>query len=137
LLTEKNKKYLLNLPKILEIENIFLVHGSPNDYLHEYIYPDTPDYVFKEFFKKIKKQIIAMGHTHIPFIKCMDEGLIINSGSVGQPRDGNNKASFCILDNKKFKAEIVRVEYDINKTIQKIIKIGMPQFNGLRLLHGL
>ena len=120
LLNQINKKSLLNLPKILKIENMFLVHGSPKDYLHEYIYPDEADCIFEEFFKIAKKQIIAMGHTHIPFVKKVNNKLILNPGSVGQPRDGNNKASFCILDNKKIEAEIIRVNYDIRKAADKI-----------------
>lgn len=137
LLTEKNKKFLLNLPKKLEIENLFLVHGSPRDYLYEYIYPDTEDDIFEELVKIAKKQIIAMGHTHTPFIKKIGNKLVINPGSVGQPRDGNNKASFCILDNKKLKAEIIRVKYDVKKAADKIMKIGMPHFLAERLFEGI
>ena len=175
LLTEKNKKFLLNLPKIIKHENMFLAHGSPRDYLYEYVYPDTPGFIFKYFLKITKKQIIAFGHTHIPFIKKVGKGLIINAGSVGQPRDGNNKACFCILDNekvktfsstkksakliscvpkiqrifqdiksteyflynKKLKAEIVRVEYDISKAAEKMLKIGMPNFLAERLFQGI
>lgn len=136
LLTEKNKKYLLNLPKKLEIENMFLVHGSPRDYLNEYTYLDTPDYEFKELFKIAKKQIIAMGHTHIPFIKKIEDKLIINPGSVGQPRDGNNKASLCVLDNKKLEAEIIRLDYNIRKAADKIKEIGMPKVLADRLFEG-
>ena len=136
LLTKKNKNFLLKLPKKLEVENMFLVHGSPRDYLYEYIYPDTPDDIFEDFFKIAKKQIIIMEHTHIPFIKKFKEGSIINAGSVGQPRDGNNKACFCILDNEKVKAETVRVEYDISKAADKILKIGMPHFLAERLYQG-
>lgn len=136
LLSERNKKFLLNLPKKIEIRNMFLAHGSPKDYLHEYIYPEEADYIFREFFKITKKQIIAMGHTHIPFIKKFDDKLAINPGSVGQPRDGNNKASFCILDNKKLKAEIIRVDYDIKKAADKIKEIGMPKILANRLFEG-
>lgn len=137
LLIEKNKKFLLKLPKTMKYENIFLVHGSPRDYLYDYTYPETPDSVFDEFFKIAKKKIIVMGHTHIPFIKKIKKGLIINAGSVGQPRDGNNKACFCILDNKKLKAEIVRVKYDVSKAAKKIIRARMPHFHASRLFQGI
>jgi len=137
LLTEKNKKFLLKMPKVIKYENLFIVHGSPRDYLHEYIYPDTPDSIFKDFFNIVKKQIIAMGHSHIPFVKKIKNKLILNPGSVGQPRDGNNKASFCVLDNKNLKAEIVRVKYDIKKAADKIEEIGMPNPISDRLFEGI
>ena len=137
LLTNYNKEFLLKLPETMKIENIFLVHGSPRDYLNEYVYPNTPNYEIKELFKIAKKQIIAMGHTHIPFIKKIGDKLAINPGSVGQPRDGNNKASFCVLDNKKLEAEVVRMGYDIRKAADKIGGIGMPFFISDRLFDGI
>ena len=62
--------------------------------MYEYIYPDTPDYIFEEFFRMAKKQIIAMGHTHIPFVKKFDNKLILNPGSVGQPRGWQQQGWF-------------------------------------------
>ena len=77
-----------------------------------------------------------MGHTHVPFIKNFKGKLAINPSSVGQPRDGNTKTSFCILDTTKKKAEIKRIEYDIKKTADKIKKAGLPIFLAERLFKG-
>lgn len=136
LLTEKNKKFLLKLPKKLLIENMFLVHASPRNNLYEYVYPEAENSVFEEFFKIAKKQIIAMGHTHFPFIRKINDNLIINPGSVGQPRDNNCKASFCVLDNITLKAKIIRIDYDIKKAADKILKIGMPKILAEGLFDG-
>ena len=121
-MTEKNKQFLSDLPNTLEFENAYLVHGSPRDNIWDYIFPDHPNSIFQEFFNEIRKDILIMGHTHVPFVKERKGKLAVNPGSVGQPRDGNPKASLCILDIKTKKAEIKRVEYNIKKTAYKIKK---------------
>lgn len=62
--------------------------------------------------------------------------LIINPGSVGQPRDSNPKASYCILDNKILKAKIIRVAYNIDIAVNKIIMYNLPDFLAKRLFLG-
>jgi predicted phosphodiesterase len=135
-LSQENKQFLFDLPNYLEAEGIYFVHGSPRDYLWEYVYPSCSGWDFREFFKMIKKDILVMGHTHVPFIKQFEGRLAINPGSVGQPRDKDSKACFCIFDTTSKKAEIKRVEYDIKKTADKIIKAGLPVFLAERLFKG-
>ncbi len=136
ILTLKNKQFLLKLPKIIRKDSFFIVHGSPKDALYEYVFPEISSWDFKEFFNLIKKQILIMGHTHIPFIKKFKNKLIINPGSVGQPRDANPKASYSILDNKNLKAEIIRIPYNIKIAANKIIKNNLPDFLAERLFLG-
>ncbi len=57
-------------------------------------------------------------------------------GSVGQPRDGNPQAAYCIYDTDKENIQIKRISYDIQTTRQKIINEGLPRFLGERLLLG-
>ncbi|XRO76757.1 metallophosphoesterase family protein [Methanocaldococcus sp. 10A] len=95
--------------------------------------------------------MIFIGHSHIPFVNSEEGNLLvhegslyldenkrylINPGSVGQPRDGINKASYCIFDEKDFKIEIVRVEYNIKKAYEKILKNGLPEWLGERIFLG-
>lgn len=160
MLTTKNKQFLSKLPKSIKKENMFLVHGSPRDKLYEYIFPNTNETILKDFFNKNKRiKILMMGHTHVPFIKKIYKllnpkgskdlensknfqknkkikKLIINPGSVGQPRDNNPKASYCILDNKKLEAKIIRLDYPIKKAADKILKAKLPEFLALRLFLG-
>ncbi len=135
-LSEENKRFLFKLPEFLQEEGVYFVHGSPRNSLWEYVYPDYSVWDFREFFKKAGKDILVMGHTHIPFVRDFKGKLAVNPGSVGQPRDGNSKASFCILDTAKKKAEIKRVEYNIKKTADKIKKAGLPVFLAERLFKG-
>ena len=136
ILTLKNKNFLLKLPKYIEKENFFIVHGSPIDPLYEYIFPETSSWKLKEFFTVTKKPILIMGHTHISFIKKFKNKLVINPGSIGQPRDGNANASYCILDTKNLKARIIRIPYNIDIAANKILKNKLPNFLAQRLFLG-
>ena len=137
ILSDKNKQVLFNLPKYLEAEDVYFVHGSPRDYLWEYVYPDYSAWDFREFFKKIGKDILVTGHTHLPFVRNFKNKIAINPGSVGQPRDSNAKASFCIVDIFRKKAKIKRVGYDVKKTADKIKKASLPEFLAERLFKGI
>jgi diadenosine tetraphosphatase ApaH/serine/threonine PP2A family protein phosphatase len=100
-----------------------------------------------------------VGHTHTPVIfRLIDKGetqacdsiptalnrplnlgperLIINPGSVGQPRDGDQRASYLILDDEALTIEYRRVEYDIDKTQAKMMEHDMPLRLVLRLGYG-
>ena len=134
--TDSNSKFLKNLPSSLEFENIFLVHGSPRDNFYEYIFPDMEDYDFAELFAIAKKDVIACGHSHIQFSREFNDKLIINPGSVGQPRDSNPDAAYCIFNTKTLKIEFKRVKYKIEKAAKKILKAGLPQFLASRLYSG-
>jgi putative phosphoesterase len=134
-LTSKNLDYLKNLSQNYDSE-FYMTHGSPKNPLEEYVSPEDPEYVFKDFFNYTKNDIIALGHTHIPFIKRIDEKLIFNPGSVGQPRDLDSRASYTILDTETKDIEIKRTEYDVEKTAEKIRVKGLPGRLGMRLFRG-
>ena len=65
-----------------------------------------------------------------------DDRYIINVGSVGQPRDGDNRLSFAVFDSDSTVLEIVRLEYDITTARQKIIDSNLPEYLGDRLING-
>jgi len=135
-LEKKDIDYLKKLKErhVLKIKKrrILLVHGSPSDPIHEYIYEIDVNEKFLEDY-----DAVVMGHTHVPFVKEIGNRLAINCGAVGQPRDRDNRASFVVLDTKNFKAKIVRVEYDVKSTAEKIIKAGLPEFLAQRLFLGI
>ena len=135
-LTEENMKYLYSLKDnlILEVEGkrIAVHHGAPFDE-DRYIYPAD---VTEELLGYDNADILVLGHTHVPFVKVFDSGVIINPGSVGQPRDGDPRASYALVDLKNRKYEIKRVEYPIDEVYEKIIEEGLPAFLGERLYIG-
>ncbi|MCK4247676.1 MAG: metallophosphoesterase family protein, partial [Methanomicrobia archaeon] len=100
-----------------------------------YIYPNYPDSYFEMFLKDT--DILILGHTHIPMVKSIGRKLALNPGAVGQPRDGNPKASMFFLDPVKMKIKEKRVEYNIEKVRKKIIKNKLPDFLWERLYSGL
>ena len=135
-LTDKNKNFLKNLPASLEFENVLLVHGSPRDNIYDYILQDMEDYDYAEFFSLAGKDVIACGLSHVQFVKEFNSKLILNPGSVGQPRDLNRDAAFCIFDIKSLKIDFKRVRYNIEKAANKILKVGLPSMLANRLYSG-
>lgn len=128
--------YIMGLKDTLTIgakgERIVLFHENPN--LQGYIYPEdaTPD-----LLSNINGDILVLGHTHIPCI--MDYGtlgLIVNPGSVGQPRDGNPDASFAVLDTVTRDVKLKRTKYDIEKVISDMLTAHLPEALAYRLREG-
>jgi len=67
-----------------------------------------------------------MGHTHLPYVRTVGERLVINPGSVGQPRDQDPRTSCAILDPAGMRAEILRVDYDHQAAAQRVRDAGLP-----------
>ena len=152
-LSPADVEYLRNLPLIIHEDNFTLVHGSPKEPIWEYIKSTN---VAKENFAYFKSQFCLVGHSHIPLLfyhnesgkcssnqfltnsKCtLDSNrLIINAGSVGQPRDGNPQASYAIYDNKDRVVRLYRVPYDIQSTQDRMVECGLPIHLAIRLSNG-
>ena len=94
-----------------------MFHGSPWNYLNEYIYPTDSIYRFKD----LPFEYIFLGHTHYPMYKTIGKVKIINPGSVGQPRDFN-QPSYAVVDVKLKKVKFKRIVYNTNNLIREIIK---------------
>lgn len=92
-------------------------HGSPNNYLQEYIYPDT------DMKLDTTVPIIFMGHTHYPMKREINDTLVLNPGSIGQPRD-YNKGSFMIVDTNNKKVENIRYKYNKKDLINTAIALN-------------
>ena len=98
--------------------NFELYHGSPDNPLNGRFYPDNKNEY--GWFPK-ENEIILMGHTHYPLlIKTTQNGILLNPGSVGQPRDGNLESSFAIINTENNSFEFYRVPYDVNKAIREL-----------------
>ncbi|MFX1513614.1 MAG: metallophosphoesterase family protein [Promethearchaeota archaeon] len=148
----KTWNWLESLPyqKMVEVtENkIFLVHGSPDKPLEEYImYGGRSDYRTRarmnDWLKNKNCNMILLGHTHVPFIFRSKKtgGIVLNPGSVGQPRDGDPRSAFAIIEideghNAKPEIKINRLEYNIEITKRKVQEVGLSSFLGSRLFEG-
>ena len=134
---------------------IDFVHASPRKPINEYIFPDdvyTNPIKVRLLFEKIK-HVCYVGHTHLPgvFLEEPDfylpeelgdkypilsgEKAIINIGSVGQPRDKDNRASYVYVEDNE--VHFVRLKYDFEKTMEKIKAVEqLDNFNAERLRDG-
>ena len=128
-----------------------LVHGTLDN-------PPGWGYIFDRFsaetcFQYQRFSICFVGHTHVPLaFEKMDLTItggfyesvqfdqnrkyLINVGSVGQPRDGNNMAAFVVYSPEESRVQLYRVEYDIATTQEKIIEAGLPERLAMRLAVG-
>ncbi len=147
-LAEENKSYLHSLDFTFSSDKFFAVHATPSA-------PTLWHYILSEMdaqheFKYFDERICFIGHSHFPIIFNDRSGFtrapkvklepedkfIVNVGSVGQPRDGNPKTCFCVYDDKENSIEFIRLDYEIDKTREKIIKAGLPVFLADRLKKG-
>lgn len=147
-LSKEETDFLASLPYVHEDLNGFTVVHSTLDE------PEKWGYVLNFFdaarcFQHQKTQVCFIGHSHLPMILehketieafydlkvRFDQGCryIVNIGSVGQPRDGNNRASYAIYDTEKKAVELRRVSYDIESAQMKIINAGLPEVLADRL----
>jgi len=139
------------------LEHFTLSHGSPRHPLWEYVlYPS----IAAENFPYFDTRVCLVGHTHVPIIfrhvagsskvqalsppvdttfslgDDEDVRVIINPGSVGQPRDGDPRASYAVLDPEALALTFHRVSYDIGATQERMREFGLPARLITRLDYG-
>ena len=138
-LTKEDLNYLSNLKKRFTInldnDRLTVAHGSPRS-VEEYVCPTTIDIKLRGMVSEVQSKYLVLGHTHLPMKKEFKEGVVLNPGSVGQPRDGDPKAAYCIFKPKKGTCELHRVEYDIDRVANKIRETGLPEKLARRLYQG-
>ena len=116
---------------------VALVHGSPRDPLNEYIYSDASDFILRSLIEESGGSSLLLGHTHVPFTHSYGSKLIGNPGSVGQPRDGDARASYAILEPQaEVQFQVRRTSYDIDAAASKIVVRGLPKSLADRLFKG-
>jgi predicted phosphodiesterase len=151
-LDETSRIFLKSLKLVYKNEDLTLAHGTldrPQDFRYT-----SGSYSAWKSFRVLENNICFVGHSHIAGVFIQDKTgrihytldnlieikkenkYIVNVGSVGQPRDNNPRAAYCILDTRENQVWIKRVSYDIKTARDKIIKAGLPEFCGERLLLG-
>ena len=151
-LSEQERYFLKSFKLTFTNENLTLVHGTLDD-------PTVFSYLRSiqsagPTFELLNNALCFVGHTHVPGVFIQNENrsidyvngetlkleknkkYIVNTGSVGQPRDGNPQASYCIYDTDKKTVWIKRSDYDFKAAGKKIIAAGLPDFLAARLAVG-
>ena len=150
---ERRWEFLGELPRMKREEPFLFVHGSARNPLNEYVFPeDVYNQRKMERIFGLVDNYCFQGHTHIPGVftedynffspdelesefQLADAKILVNVGSVGQPRDGNPQASYVIIDDRTVR--FCRVAYNFEKTIAKIYPIpDLDNFLGDRLRDG-
>ncbi|NLI97231.1 metallophosphoesterase family protein [bacterium] len=145
--------YLDSLPLILKSNELCISHAN-------FKKPDGWEYILTLSqaagqWASLSSSLGIIGHSHQPFIVkySKEDGktdlveskeafwdgntsLLINAGSVGQPRDGNPRACYLRVNTKEKSVRLIRVEYDIASAQSKIINAGLPESLGRRLSYG-
>jgi putative phosphoesterase len=96
-------------------QRVLLVHGSPDDPLNGYVYPDSD----LSAFAKLPYDAILMAHTHRPFAARVRDTLVANVGSVGLPRDVGALSSLAVFDADANDVQIYRVPLDAGAVIAR------------------
>jgi putative phosphoesterase len=149
----RHTTFLASLKLTYRNKDLILVHGTLHD-------PEAFDYMMdahraQDTLRLLKTHVCFVGHTHLwgiwvrnqkglsasflrkPIIALEEDSrYIVNVGSVGQPRDGNPEAAYCIYDTGKKEIRINRVPYDTSAARAKILNAGLPAFLGQRLITG-
>jgi len=131
-ITDKNRKWLAKSTRSLILGDASFVHGGWDDPEDEYLYKINPSY-----FERFEEKFFFCGHTHVQkHIKLNNDQYFTNPGSVGQPRDGINTASYCLFDEKRGSVLLRRVSYDINKVSEKMKSLGFGEKFYMNLYEG-
>ncbi len=152
-LTPENESYLRSLPSQVEVDAFTLVHASPRFPIWEYV---LDPYTADQNFDLLETDYCLIGHTHIAlsFSRAIGKEhsvlqttqlgdpvklapkMMLNPGSVGQPRDMDPRASYAVLDLERGTWEARRVVYDVEEVQERILQAGLPERQALRLFAG-
>lgn len=147
-LTPEEKVWLLGLPQVTEQGEFTLVHGSLRAPLWDYIFA-APEAAAQLAAQRTAYSLV--GHTHVPMlftaggtarpsdgvaVPLGGERFVANPGSVGQPRDGDARAAYAVIDTQAGQLTFHRVAYDYALTQAKMKTAGLPVFLAERLAQG-
>jgi len=152
-LTRDGRHYLSNLPFELKQDNILAVHATPSEPEKWGYILSLPQATLEFHALPDDVSVCFVGHTHNPVIFRDHDGIcsevpgnqcqlnadcryIVNVGSVGQPRDGDPRAAYCVYDSDNAQVEIKRIIYDVETAQQKIRSACLPDFLATRLAIG-
>jgi len=152
-LTPESRAQLESVSPKAEREGVELFHGSPRDPVWEYVLSFD---AVEATFALTEAPLVLVGHSHIPLALASEDGalagglapegtevelgsdarLVLNPGSVGQPRDGDPRAAWLLLDFEAGRASFRRVAYPVERTQEEIRERGLPESLGTRLTRG-
>jgi diadenosine tetraphosphatase ApaH/serine/threonine PP2A family protein phosphatase len=151
-LADDARTFLAALDSTSERDGVALFHGSPRDPVWDYVLDDTSAW---ESFRATTSPLLLVGHSHVALQIVNSAGEVagglaregteldlgsarwlLNPGSVGQPRDGDARAAYLMIDLDARRAAFRRVPYPVGQTQDEIREAGLPEALAARLEHG-
>src|SRR5690554_346759 len=150
LINDRNRAYLRTLPAHIKVEfqlnddklNLLLVHGSPRK-INEYLFEDRAEKSMMRIMEQADADILCFGHTHKPYHRIFNSTNekephfrhAINLGSIGKPKDEDNRGSYVILeinenasvlDKDSISVKFIKFDYDIEKAAKAVEESILP-----------
>ncbi len=131
-LSDDQLAWLAALPETRRLFDgrVRVVHGHPEN-PDRYTYPAEFDPALLG-----EEEVLILGHTHVQHHERYADGVVVNPGSVGQPRDGDPRAAYALLDLDTLAVTEHRVEYDVGQVVDAVEAAGLPRRIGTRLRDG-
>jgi len=145
--------YLLGLAPSVRAGEVALAHGSPRDPIWEYVLSEP---AAAAAFAATPEPLVLVGHSHVALSASLHDGRVtggqaaagdevelahrrhlLNPGAVGQPRDGDPRAAWLVIDTSEARATFRRTEYPVERTQAEMRKRSLPDVLAARLAHGL
>lgn len=120
IIKKENLEWIASFPVIRNENGISMVHGGWDNPIDEYLH------VSENYLRKIDGNIFVSGHSHIQQLVRYGNKVYCNPGSVGQPRDGDNRAAFAIYDGDEFR--LLRVDYCIEEVCKQMHTAGFNSY---------
>ena len=148
--------FLESMEDIIHDGEVCYCHSTPYK-TRSWYYVAEKTYISSSFARS-KAKLLFVGHTHVPiaitrknffciYLRSPEHSTVVpvaeinrqifNGGSIGQPRDGDPRASYLIYDSTKKQVEFYRVSYNIGRAAEKILEAGLPEGFAKRLFSGL
>ncbi len=126
-LSDAQKAYLRDVPLHAEAvrcgKRFHLTHAMPSNPLYGRCQPNGEQWIGE--IEAVSADILLVGHTHVPFIRTIGDKILLNPGSIGQPRTSGSLASYAVWWNGEFELKTFR--YPVQNTIAKLRALSLPQ----------
>ena len=126
-LDPKQKDYLRQLPLNAELKRnntrFYLCHAKPSDPLYGYCPEDSQEWPLE--LNRVDRDVLLVGHTHTPFIRRIGNRVVVNPGSLGQPKTGKPDACYAVWENATF--QLKSFPYAVDETVRGIRALSFPR----------